>query len=56
MAIGFKADSQNEKHPITTGLTNQSNKPTIPHPKKQTPIPPNFKDENGDWIQSIFSE
>jgi hypothetical protein len=44
---------------------NYNNQPHLPiqqtnqtHPKKQPTKtdPHNFKDENGDWIQSIFSE
>jgi hypothetical protein len=62
MAIGFKAYSQNKKvrpKNILQQPTSVANTTSKPNPKKQKPTQTdqhNFKDENGDWIQSIFSE
>ena len=58
MANGFKAYPKSKKHPRTTNLTKQYNKPPKPNLKNspQKTNPPNLKDENGEWIQSISLE
>ena len=63
MASGFKAYSQNKKGRYKNILeqlisqTHTTNQPN-PNPKKQPTKTnsPNFKDENGEWIQSLSSE
>jgi hypothetical protein len=63
MALGFKAHFQNRKVRQTKNTLDQpisqANPPTNQTQTKkqaQKTDSHNFKDENGTWIQSIFSE